>query len=165
MSRPAFTIERLAAADLDAVEPLWNDLREHHAAAAPDFGPPRSREDSWNVRRASYEQWLAIPTSFCLVARDDAGQAIGYAMVKIDGPEAIWATDISGSLETLSVRSGTRSLGVGSALIGEVRAELARRGIKGMSIHVLHPNEAGHRFYARHGFETVVDIVWGDTKP
>lgn len=165
MSHGALPIEPLPISGIDELEPLWNALREHHAALAPDFGPPLARDLSWQGRRASYEKWLALPTSFCLVARSADGAAAGYAMVKVDEPGPIWGTQMSGSLETLSVREDVRSQGVGSSLITEARAELARRGITDMSIHVLHPNAAGLKFYARHGFETVVDILWGDTAP
>jgi hypothetical protein len=45
MNPDEFSIARLAPGDLGLLEPLWNALREHHAAVMPQLGPPRPRED------------------------------------------------------------------------------------------------------------------------
>lgn len=163
MTSREFTIEQLALTQVDELEPLWNALREHHSALAPEFGEPRSREASWEIRRAQYLGWLADPGSRCFVARSGDGEAIGYALVRLHGVEPIWPTDRSGELETLSVLPDWRSSGAGSALLSAARADLAERGIDGMSIFVLHSNDDGLRFYTRHGFGTGAHTVFGST--
>lgn len=165
MPAHAFTISQLDPGDVDELEPLWNALREHHAALAPEWGAPRTREDSWALRRPEYTAWLADPANFCLVARDGAGTAVAGAVVKLNGPESIWPTERSGELETLAVLPDWRSAGVGGALIAAARAELARRGLESMSIEVLHANVDGLRFYERHGFGPATHTLWGDTAP
>lgn len=163
MSEREFTIERLQPEQIGDVEPLWNALREHHAALAPQWGPPRTREASWAIRSAQYAGWLADPEHRCFVARSPSGEAVGYALVRLHGVEALWPTDRSAELETLSVLPGWRSAGVGAALLTAAREDLAARGIDAMSIFVLHSNTEGLKFYARHGFEPGAINVWGTT--
>ena len=69
MTEPAVTISRLAAAELDVLEPLWSALREHHGSVAPQFGATRERAESWAVRRGFYEEVLARDGSFALLAQ------------------------------------------------------------------------------------------------
>jgi ribosomal protein S18 acetylase RimI-like enzyme len=163
MPSAAHTIEDLTPDDVEELEPLWNALREHHAAAAPEFGEPRSRGDSWRVRRGQYAGWLSEEGSFCLIAREAEGRAVGYALVRITGPEPIWPGDRTAELETLSVLPGARSAGVGGALLNAARARLADASLEYLSIKVLAANADGLRFYQRHGFEPGVVIVFGDT--
>ncbi len=48
-------------------------------------------EHSWPRRRAIYEELLADGASFALGARRD-GRLIGYAMVHVGPPDAVWYT-------------------------------------------------------------------------
>ena len=54
----------LLAADIDRLEALWQELPEHHLAAAPHLaalGTDVIPADSWCVRRTQYLKWLAVP--------------------------------------------------------------------------------------------------------
>ncbi len=147
-------IHPLGREDLDRVEPLWNALREHHAAVAPDLGPPRSREESWRRRRAQYEVWLSEPGSFLLVA-ERSGTLVGYAMVHRRSGSSTWPLgEQAGEIETLSVLPVARGLGIGAALLEAVREELHAVGIHELSLLVLPGNLAAIRFYERQGFDT-----------
>lgn len=157
-------IEELPAAAIEEVEPLWSALREHHAAAAPEYGPPRSREASWAIRSTQYAGWLEAG-GFVLVARAEERGIVGYAFVRIAGPGPIWTSDASGELATLSVLPEARGLGVGRALIAAVREQLAARDLDSMSIMVLNANYDGMRFYQREGFQSVTQTYWGSTQP
>lgn len=68
MSETTISIRLLDPTEIGVVEPLWNALREHHTALAPTLDSPRPRDESWARRRAQYENWLAEPGSFILVA-------------------------------------------------------------------------------------------------
>lgn len=163
MAERVVTIERLDPTRLDELEPLWNALREHHAALAPEWGAPRSREASWKIRRAQYAGWLADAEHRCFVARAPDGRAVGYAMVRLHGAEPLWPTDRSAELETLSVLPDWRSAGAGAALLTAACEDLTGRGFDAMSIKVLHANADGLRFYARHGFQPGAVTLWGST--
>jgi ribosomal protein S18 acetylase RimI-like enzyme len=151
--RVEVSITPVPPADVGALEPLWNALREHHAAVAPELGPPRPREESWRRRRQEYETWVVQPGSFALVARR-GGAPIGYAMVRIQEGPATWPLgERTGELETLAVLPGERGAGVGEALLEAVRNELRRLETTELSVHVVAANAAGVRFYERHGFK------------
>jgi ribosomal protein S18 acetylase RimI-like enzyme len=147
-------ISRISVGELDRIEPLWNALREHHSSVTPELGPPRSREQSWLLRRGEYERWLTSPDAFVLLAERD-GEPLGYAMVHLRKGSPTWPLgERAGEIETLSVLPAERGRGTGTALLEAVRADLGTLGIKELSLHAMHTNEDAIRFYERHGFST-----------
>jgi len=152
VSDTAISIRSLDIAEIGLVEPLWNALREHHTALAPTLDTPRPREESWARRRAQYENWLAEPGSFILVA-EQANALVGYAMVHLRSASPTWSSsEQAGEIETLSVLPNVRGQGIGSALLQGVRERLEPLGLGELSLHVLAGNDDATRFYERHGF-------------
>jgi ribosomal protein S18 acetylase RimI-like enzyme len=151
---PSCEIRRIEASELDLVEPLWNGLREHHSSVTPELGSPRSRTESWQRRRREYQQWLAEPEAFVLIAERN-GRQVGYAMVHVRTGSPTWPlSEQAGEIETLSVLPGERGSGTGTELLEAVREELRGRGIAEVSLHVMPTNGDAIRFYERHGFKT-----------
>jgi GNAT superfamily N-acetyltransferase len=147
-----FEIERAGAEAIEELEPLWNALREHHGPQMPMFGEVRDREGSWRKRRPHYEQLLAKPGSFALIARRD-GRAVGYAIVELDHDGSTsWTVEKGALLETISVLPEERGTGVGGALLERVRAELEGTGAEILVLSVVAVNAGAIRFYERHGF-------------
>lgn len=154
--QPAVTLRYAdSVEELDAIEPLWNALQEHHARITPRLDPrtpKRDLADAWRVRRSKYVRWLEDPETFFLVAEDE-GRPVGYAFVTVGPGYASWATgERAGVLETLSVLPEHRGDGVGAALIETVWGRLAERGVEDMAITTTKTNVDAHRFYERHGF-------------
>ena len=146
-------IRRLEAAELERVAQVWASLLEHHGEVAPDL-PTRPVTESWPMRRADYERWLAEPGSFALVADVD-GEAAGYAMVRLQGPDETWVTDERrAELETLAVLPAHRGAGIGAALMDAVDEQLDRLGIDDVWLAVVAGNTDALRFYERRGLRT-----------
>ena len=152
------------ANQLDAVEPLWNALQEHHSTLIPKLGgsaPKRELADSWRRRRAKYERWLRDPATFFVVA-EDGDRPIGYAFVTVGSGYAAWQTgDRLAELETLSVLPEHRGDGVGAALLDSVWEHLAELGIEDLAITAAKTNLDSHRFYERHGFTQGFVVYYG----
>jgi GNAT superfamily N-acetyltransferase len=150
---PSESIEIVSAGAerIDDLEPLWGSLSEHHVAVAPhlrELGPLRSPAESWEVRRALYEEWLAEPDAFVLIA-EDGGTPIGYAVVHMRGSEESWDTgDRIAVLETLAVLPGHRGDGIGGALFERFYEELHALGIGVFEVSVISTNAGARRFYA-----------------
>jgi ribosomal protein S18 acetylase RimI-like enzyme len=162
---PTPAIRRLAATELDLIEPLWNALREHHSSVTPDLGEPRPRADSWQRRRGQYEGWLATSDAFVLLAERE-GTPVGYAMVQVRQGSSTWPiSERAGEIETLSVLPEERNRGTGSALLQEVRRQLGERDITELSLHVMHTNDEALRFYESHGFKPFAVWVRSDRPP
>jgi GNAT superfamily N-acetyltransferase len=150
--------------ELDAVEPLWNALQEHHARITPELDPrtpARELADAWQIRRSKYVHWLGDPETFFVLAEDASGP-VGYAFVTVGPGYASWATgERAGVLETLSVLPERRSDGVGTALIEAAWERLGEKGIEDMAITTTKTNLDSHRFYERHGFSQGFVIYHG----
>jgi GNAT superfamily N-acetyltransferase len=147
-------IVRAGIERIDDLQPLWESLHEHHATVAPhleQLGRVRAPDQSWAVRRELYEEWLAEPDAFVLLAEVD-GEPIGYALVHLRGPEETWETgERIGVLETLTVLPDERGRGIGSTLFERIYAELRRLGVTELQVAVISKNAEALRFYERHG--------------
>ncbi|HEY8082857.1 MAG TPA: GNAT family N-acetyltransferase [Solirubrobacterales bacterium] len=150
--------------ELDALEPLWNALQEHHERITPDLGahtPKRDTADAWRIRRSKYELWLGAPETFVVIAESD-GQAIGYALVTVGIGFASWDTgERLAQLETLSVLPDHRSFGVGARLLDLAWERLEQLGIDGMQITTTTTNVDAQRLYERQGFEQSFVVYYG----
>lgn len=150
--------------ELDALEPLWNALQDHHAEIAPAFGPgtpKRTPADSWRIRRGKYERWLEDPDTFFAIAELE-GEPVGYAFVTIGPALASLETgERIAELETLSVLPERRGAGVGEALIEAVWDRLAALGVDELQITTTVTNVDAHRFYERQGFRQGFVVYYG----
>ncbi len=153
-------------AQLDALEPLWNALQEHHSSLVPNLGgsaPKREPADAWRRRRAKYERWLEDSGTFFVLA-EDGDRPIGYAFVTVGSGYAAWqAGERLAELETLSVLPEHRGAGVGAALLEAVWQRLAEIGIDDLAVTAAKANVDSHRFYERHGF-TQSFVVYYDKR-
>ena len=149
------TVSVAGRESIDRLRELWISLSRHHAAVAPEleqvFGDVRSEEDSWAVRRGLYEEWLAEPDSFVLLA-ETGGRAVGYAVVSTRSAEETRATgDRVAELQTLAVLADHRGRRVGTALVERMHVELASRGMGHFTVSVIASNADAVRFYERLG--------------
>ena len=140
---------------LPELEPLWGGLHAHHSQLRPPGIPVRAVDRSWSVRRTQYERWLAEGGNALLLAEDDGGGVVGYAMVTIaEGDMATW--DVGppvAELETLAVLPAARGAGIGTALTDAAAAFARERGARALLVSVLHTNANAIRFYEREDFE------------
>jgi len=159
-ARTAATIAPLDAAALDALEPLWRTLIDHlrEMDSVVELVP---HERSWPRRRAIYEALLDDGTSFALGAwRGEL--LIGYAMVRIAPPDAVWFTGSHyAELLSLSIAPDERGNGVGGALLDAVEAGLTARGLDQYVIGVDTVNAGAQRFYERRGFRDGFHLLHG----
>jgi ribosomal protein S18 acetylase RimI-like enzyme len=153
-------VERLAATQIDELEPLWASLVRHHSALNGAV-PFREPDDSWPRLRDLYLEILAEQDGFCLVARREA-RPVAYAIVKIEGPEQVWHTgDKLAELETLTVADDERGGGVGTLMMEEVERELALREVDDLLVGVEAPNAGAQRFYERRGYSHAFTWLYG----
>lgn len=160
MDHNGITIERLEAADIDLVAPLWASLLDHIAALPGALVPIRPFEQSWPIERELMLEALA-DDAFILVARRDE-TVLGYAFVKIESADPVWYTgDTFAELGHLSVAPGERNNGLGSALLDAVDEELGQRGIVDMQIGVDGANDDALRLYESRGYRADYRVVYG----
>jgi ribosomal protein S18 acetylase RimI-like enzyme len=146
-----FVIRRGGVDDIDSLEALWEALQSTHRAL-PDMRPTRTGEESWVLRRAKYEQWLARDDHALLLAERD-GEPIGYAVLSFGNDFATWDVgDTVAEIETLSVLESERGSGVGRSLIEAASKVAKEAGAATMTVGVAHSNADAIRFYEREGF-------------
>ena len=92
---------------------------------------------------------------------EDAGQAVGYAVVRMRGPEESWETGPIAELETLSVLPEHRGRGIGTALMDAFHDELRKTGTRHWSVAVISANADAVRFYERQGLVQYLSTYLG----
>ena len=137
--------------DLDELRPLWLALKSWHGEVGPDVGELRDDDDSWARRRANYVDWLRDEGGFALVARDDDGSPVGYAVAFPAGESPTWkGLERAVKIADLAVLPGRRRQGTGRALIDAVAEHSGRDTVQLM---VVGANAEARAFYEAVGFE------------
>lgn len=157
-------IVRARGERIDDLRPLWDSMRAHHAEVAPhleELGPRRAADESWALRRALYEQWLAESDAFVLIAEIEE-RPVGYALVRMRGPEETWTTgDRVADIESLALLPDHRGEGIGSALLARMHEELRAEGVEHWGLGVIATNADAVRFYERQGLLPFVKVYLG----
>lgn len=81
-----------------------------------------------------------------VVALDEADEVIGYAGLAVAAPDESW-------VQNIAVRRDAQRAGVGRALLEELLAEAARRGVHRTLLEVAVDNAPAQKLYAGYGFE------------
>jgi ribosomal protein S18 acetylase RimI-like enzyme len=151
-------VRRATAADAALVSALNADVQAIHAAALPwRFKPPKP--DTFPAKEVV--ALLEKPESLVFLAHAD-GKPAGYAYAEvIRRPE----TSLTFAYETVhihhvSVGAEYRRRGVGSALIGAVRASGLELGIALLTLDVWSFNEDARAFFQRNGFSRYIERLW-----
>jgi RimJ/RimL family protein N-acetyltransferase len=134
-------IERRGADALDELAALWHALKNHHGECTPGI-PVRDDAESWALRRADYEGWLAQPGAFLLLAYENDAP-VAYALVRIQEAGPTWLEPARGG-------------GVGRALLDRVQSE---SGCEVVELVVLSANTSAKTFYERLGFESFAETL------
>ena len=125
---------------LDRVEPLWSQLRRHHADLAPRWSASLLAT-SFDERRAELVGKGGVLVS---IATSQA-QDIGYCVSTI-------TSDAMGEVDSLYVIPSHRGTGIGHALMSTAMDWFARQSVRSIVVNVISGNDAAQQFYARYGF-------------
>jgi GNAT superfamily N-acetyltransferase len=126
----------------DRVDPLWSQLRRHHADLAPQWSA-RVLATSFTERRADLVGKAARGLLVSLVTW--RGQDIGYCVSTI-------ASDATGELDSLYVVPSHRGSGVGHALMSTAMDWFDGHSVESIIVEVISGNDAAQQSYARYGF-------------
>ena len=129
---------------LPLIEPLWTDLRLHHARLSPKWSAELL------AARFSDRQAALIAKSaggLLVVLAQSAGQSIGYCTCTL-------SAEGQGEIDSLYVAPSHRRRGIGGALVKAAMAWLGSRPVKSISVEVMEGNEEAKGLYARFGFHS-----------
>jgi ribosomal protein S18 acetylase RimI-like enzyme len=139
-------VRRAAADDFDAIAELWR-LFDHEL-------PPPTHEGPADVEKELREVSEIIASEIALVAEEDDGTPIGFALAKQRAPGF-------GTLTDLYVARDARRSGIATELMREVLAAFRERGIEQFDLDVLASNTVARSLYARWGLRDEVVIMTG----
>jgi ribosomal protein S18 acetylase RimI-like enzyme len=140
------SVRRAAAQDFDAIADLWRQF-DHEL-------PPPTHEGPADVEKELEEVREIIGSEIALVAEDDDGTPVGFALARRRAPGF-------GTLTDLYVVQEARRSGIGTELMREVLAAFRSVGIEQLDLDVLASNHVARSLYARWGLKDEVVIMTG----
>ena len=113
---------------------------------------------SYAADRAAFDESFLFlvndePTSVLLVAEDDAGRVLGYALTTVS--PLLHTNGKSAQLQELVVDSEHRATGIGTALVEEVERICRERAVKQLTV----PSRRSADFYERIGYRSTADFL------
>ena len=145
------TIRPAVSTDYPAVARLLRQIARQHCELRPDVFRPAQKYD-----KKQYAKLLKEKDSPILVAENEAGEVLGYAMCQVKewkGHAVVFDHRLL-YLDDLCVDEACRSQGIGARLMEGVVALARERGLARIELNVWECNEAALRFYERQGFAT-----------
>jgi ribosomal protein S18 acetylase RimI-like enzyme len=132
---------------LPSIQPLWEALRTHHLALAPNLAAHLAAK-TFASRSAEFrEKSVTGQLRVDLFKRQPSGALAGYAVT------SFCAADQSSELDSLYVDPSLRGQGVGSLLVRRAMTWLHGCGARKPVVSVLAQNEEALRFYHQLGFQ------------
>ena len=127
---------------LDRIEPLWTELRRHHADLSPTWRA--------SLMGASFEKRRAG-----LLEKSSGGMLVLLASVvdKDIGYCVSTVNESVGEIDSIFVIPNHRGGGVGHLMMTRAMEWLAEKAVTSIVVDVLSGNEAAQAFYARYGFQ------------
>jgi ribosomal protein S18 acetylase RimI-like enzyme len=126
---------------LQRVGPLWIQLRDHHAALAPQWADTLAK--SFEERRVGLIEKGA--GGLCVVLASQEGNDVGYCISTI-------ITSHEGEIDSLYVMPALRNNGIGKSLMAKTMEWFASKSIKTITVDVIAGNEAVQKFYEKFRF-------------
>jgi ribosomal protein S18 acetylase RimI-like enzyme len=159
---PAFKIRDAQYADLQPVLDLWMAMMNEHESFDPRIRLARGADAAY---RAYVGYHLNNEDSRVLVAlpeEEDGETLFGFCLVTINRNLPMFLPPRYGYLSDLVVARDYRRMGIGRALVDEVRRWLSRQRIETIQLQVYAQNLGGAAFWQSMGFVPYYDRLWLD---
>jgi ribosomal protein S18 acetylase RimI-like enzyme len=137
-------VRHAAAEDYEAIADLWRQF-DHEV-------PPPTHEGPADVEKELAEVREIIDSEIALVAEDDDGAPVGFALARRRAPGF-------GTLTDLYVARDARRSGIGTELIRETLSAFRASDIHHLDLEVLASNHVARSLYARWGLKDEVVIM------
>lgn len=139
-------VRAAVTADYEAVADLWRQL-DHEI-------PPPTHEGPADVEKELAEVAEIIESEIAILAEEDDGTPVGFALARNRGSGF-------GTLTDLYVSRDARRSGIGTELMREVLSALRSQGITQLDLEVLASNAMARSLYGRWGLRDEVVIMTG----
>jgi ribosomal protein S18 acetylase RimI-like enzyme len=139
-------VRKAAAGDYEAIAGLWRAF-DHEI-------PPPTHEGPADVEKELQEVAEIIESEIALVAEDDDGTPVGFALARDRGSGY-------GTLTDIYVTRDARRSGIGTELVREALAALRSKGVGQLDLEVLASNHVARSLYGRWGLKDEVIVMTG----
>jgi len=141
--------------DAEEIVELLRQVHEEHRRRRPHWFKPFDRTAALEGQR-----FLLSRGAQMFVARADR-VCVGYAMVseRLREENPFRYTSRSLVVDQMAVSNTHRRQGIGTLLMGRIRAEAARRGTQRVELNVYSDNDDARRFYEAQGFVRFQDVM------
>lgn len=147
-----FIIRKGRREDAPAAARLWMQSAREHAAYDPVYATAPEAE---RTMRRFLADLASSSHSFLMVAVTANDEVVGFVSGELREGSPTFHSKTWASVDDVFVTEDYRSLGVGRALIEDVKSWARERGAHGVSLQVAAANTRGRKFYEDLGFREV----------
>lgn len=152
MQEREFEIRPGRREDAPATARLWMRSAEEHAAYDPIYA---TSPDAEKTMRRFLADLANGRNSFLFVAVSGEERVIGFVSGELREGSPTFQSKTWASVDDVYVAAEHRSMGVGRALLENVRTWARERGADGVSLQVAAANDRGRKFYEELGFREI----------
>ncbi|HWQ67968.1 MAG TPA: GNAT family N-acetyltransferase [Methanospirillum sp.] len=142
---PEIRYEEYGREGLSLIEDIWNQLREHHAACARNFKTQIASRTFADRHDDILKTNLNREILVYLARVQNTDDIVGFCISSATSGDY-------GEIESIYVKTGFRSLGIGTLLMNRACCWLDETGVTEYRVNVSEGNEDSFRFYERFGF-------------
>jgi GNAT superfamily N-acetyltransferase len=149
------TVGYADAAHIPQILEVWKGLMDHHKDLDPIFQD--IRPDAPAIWERYMREHMASSDGIVLVALD-GDEVVGFLMAQLSDYPPIFGERRHGAIADTAVKEGRRREGIGTMLVGRVMEWFREKGVGRIEVRVAHLNPEGQAFWAKQGFEDIMDV-------
>ncbi|CCH48659.1 GNAT family N-acetyltransferase [Pseudodesulfovibrio piezophilus] len=140
---PQFSISEIGIERVEDIQPLWEELNQHHATISPHFSHLFESTSFAQRRKALHHK----------AEQGVVRIFLGYVNERRVGYCAVSICESHGEIESIFILEAYRGLRLGEGLMQAALAWMESNGAHSKSVNVIYGNEKAHSFYAKYGFK------------
>lgn len=147
-------IRKAKLKDLDVLLELWERFMKHQRELGKEYGEdrvPRMRKDAKDIVRSYFEKTIRSPNGLLIVYEEDS-VIQGYMLSNINKNIPIFNDPEVGYISDIYLEFEFRGRGIGRKLFERTMNWFDSKGVKEVSIKVLHYNDIALARYEGWGF-------------
>ncbi|MBX3085375.1 MAG: GNAT family N-acetyltransferase [Anaerolineae bacterium] len=157
MSAPDLSIRRAHAADVERMVVIWQEVSELLTNADRRWKLAAQGSEAW---AAAVQEWLTREDMLVVVA-ERKGTVIGYAVGQVAANAAGFEPAQIGLINDFAIDPhGRGDGGIGTQLVGAIRAWLRERGITYLQARVPTSQPIAQTFWRASGASVLFDTMW-----
>ncbi len=135
---------------------VWKEFVDLHAERDPLF----TRSRTGHVTFSSWVRELIASSDAQVLVALEGEAVVGYTLTMAKEYPPVYERTAYAEVTDMAVSQGHRRQGIGTALLGRVRAWCRDRGLDRIELRMVPSNPMASAFWRKHGFRDYVHVMY-----